>query len=289
MKKLGVIANCSKRRAADVLKTLSNIAAQLDLELYADQPTADLLTQCKCSPLSQWIDLVDGVVALGGDGTMLRANREIGVNAKPILGINIGNLGFLTSVSERYIEKALTALAKDEYDISVRSIVEAVVTRDQQEIGHYHALNEVVAGRGPSSRVVILEVTIDGAEVTEYVCDGLIISTPTGSTGYSLSASGPILSPETAALVITPISPHTLTSRPLVIDDKSTIVVTVGASKQNLLLSIDGQEDRDLRDGDRITITRSARHAEFIHLPGHNHYAVLHEKLHWGGSHKTSK
>jgi len=284
MKKLGVIANCRKARAAVVLQRLTEKARLLGIELLADEDTGALLEAGEVVPLTDLFDRVDAVMALGGDGTMLRVVRELHGRDKPVIGLNIGGLGFLTSIAEEDLDRALECLVGGDFILGPRVVAECTVARQGSEVAGYRALNEVVVSSGPSSRVVTLDLSIDGDNVTSYVCDGMVISTPAGSTGHSLSAGGPILTPETPAFVICLICPHTLSSRPLVVPDSSEILVTVSESAGELLLSVDGQVGQALVQADSVSVRRSARHVRFIHLPGHSYFSVLRQKLHWSGS-----
>jgi len=226
---------------------------------------------------------VDAIMAVGGDGTMLRVVRALEGRDVPVIGLNIGALGFLTSVAEKDLDRAFECLRDDKYEVSLRAIVECELFRGGARLAAYRGLNEVVVS-SVSSRIVDLELEIDGAHVTSYACDDLIIATPTGSTGHSLSAGGPILSPETGALLISLICPHTLSSRPLVIPDSSTIRVTVVEAGEKVLLSVDGQVGQPMEAGDRVVVRRSGQGVRFLHLPGHSFFAVLRQKLHWSGS-----
>jgi len=284
MKRLGVIANCSKPDAPAVLKKLSQKAGRLGLELVADKASIRLLKRGSKSVKFGKFDDVDAVMALGGDGTMLRAVRMLDGLDVPVIGLNLGALGFLTSVVEGELDRALKCLVSGRYETSVRAMVEAVVEHNGGNVAKNRALNDVVISSGPSNRVIVLGLAIDGDKVTSYVCDGLIVSTPTGSTGHSLSSGGPILSPETEAFVISLICPHTLSSRPLVVPDKSEIVVSVEDACGKILISVDGQIAQNLQEGDVVRIHRSSRTAKFVHLPGHSYFSVLRKKLHWSGS-----
>ena len=283
MKTLAVMANNSKPRAADVLRRVAEHAEALQLELYTDEHSAGFFKQAKAVSSSEIFDLVDGVVALGGDGTMLRVARSLNGRQTLLMGVNIGSLGFLTSVTENDLETGLDCLAHDRYLVSHRSVASIRVERNGEKIAGYRGLNDVVVSRGPSSRVVTLEVAVGKDPVTSYVCDGLILSTPTGSTGHSLSAGGPILTPDTAAFVLCLICPHTLSSRPLVVPDRSDITVHVAECSGELLLSVDGQVDQRLSQGDVVHVTRSPRDVRFALLPDYSYYAVLRQKLHWRG------
>jgi NAD+ kinase len=283
MKTIAVTANCTKPRAAEVLKEFARHAATLRLRLLADETTANLLPRAVAAPVPDLFDRADAIVALGGDGTMLRVARELNGRDKPVMGVNIGGLGFLTSVAEDELARALGCLANGDFVVRERAVAACTAHRADGKT-EYRALNEVVVSKSSSSRVVTLDVGIDGGNVTSYVCDGLIVSTPTGSTGHSLSTGGPILSPETPAFVISPICPHTLTSRPFVVPDRSVISVDAVKSAGDLLLSVDGQETLMLSQGDRIVIRRAEAGVRLIHLPGYDYFSVLRQKLHWRGS-----
>ncbi|MDA0991573.1 MAG: NAD(+)/NADH kinase, partial [Verrucomicrobia bacterium] len=230
-------------------------------------------------------DGVDAVMAMGGDGTMLRVVRALGGRDIPVIGVNIGSLGFMTSVAEQDLDRALDCLAADNFEMSHRAVLHGQVVQAGQVSADYQALNDIVISGGASSRVVTLEVGVDGNHVTSYVCDGLIISTPTGSTGHNLSAGGPIVVPETAALVMSLICPHALSSRPLVLPQDSEIVVRgTSGTEHGLQLSADGQVGQTLAEDEAVHVKASKAAVRFIHLPGYNYFSVLSQKLGWKGS-----
>lgn len=282
MKKVGIVANHRKAQAAEVLERVVTFANTLGLDLVADETTAGLLNDASRLPVSSF-EGVDAVVTVGGDGTMLRVARELGESDRPIMGINIGKLGFLTCADEDDMERAIESLAHDTAISSETAIADTAVSRGDEEISHYYAVNDVVISGGAAGRITELDLTIDGETVTTYVCDGLIVSTPAGSTGHSLSAGGPILVPETRAFVVSLICPHTLSSRPLVVPDRSRIAVTA-KHEEGAMLSLDGQITEELRQDDVVTVTRAERSVRFLYLPGHNYYSILRHKLHWSGS-----
>jgi NAD+ kinase len=284
MKRLGIMANCSKPRAADVLRRVAEESARFGIKLHADPATARVLGACESVPVPALFDCVDAVVALGGDGTMLRVARAVGSRNTPIMGLNIGSLGFLTSVAEDELAQAFQCLAADQFTMSSRTMALCVVEREGRELFRDDALNDVVVGRRKSSRIITLDVAIDSRPVTSYTCDGLIISTPTGSTGHSLSAGGPIMLPETPVFVLSLVCPHTLSSRPVVVPDQSEIEVIARESTVELMLTVDGQVEQPLASGDLIRVRKSGRCARFIHLPGYSYFSVLRQKLHWSGS-----
>ena len=284
MKTIGVLANCRKPEAAEILKRLSSKAAERGLQLVTCNEAGRLLAQSVRVSNRTFAQKIDVLLALGGDGTMLKAVRALQGRDIPVLGVNIGSLGFMTSVTQDNLERAIDVLVKGNYTTSTRAIAECSLMRRGKKIGEYRALNDVAIGWGNSSRVVNLELSIDGESVTSYVCDGMIVSTPTGSTGHSLSAGGPILHPETPVFVINLICPHTLSNRPVVISDRSVVSVRVVETAKKLLLSVDGQEEQSIVAGDQLEIRRSVKGVRFIHLPGYSYFSVLRQKLHWRGS-----
>lgn len=285
MKRIGVVANCRKPHASAVLQRLSARAASLGMELYTScGEEGGLIPGATAVSETALAETADVVMALGGDGTVLRAARILAGSDKPVLGVNLGSLGFLTSVTEENLDAALAALAKGEFTTSTRSVAECSVVRGSQVVGRYRALNDVVIGWGESSRVITLDVALDGEPVASYNCDGLIVSTPTGSTGHSLSAGGPILHPNSPCFVVTLICPHTLSNRPLVVSDHSVIVVSVAKTMKHVLLSVDGQEELAVRQDDRLEIRRAENGVRFIHLAGYSYFSVLRQKLLWRGS-----
>ena len=273
-----------KERAPEVLKGLAEMAGKLNLDLVADEDTAPLLHRCRALPIDQLCDEVEAVMALGGDGTMLRAVRALDGRDKPVIGVNIGSLGFLTTVAEDELGQALKCLSTGDFNTSIRAIAEARLVRNNVEIAMYRGLNDIVVRSGPSGRVVTLDVALESEKVTSYICDGLIVSTPTGSTGYSLSAGGPIITPDTSAFVISLICPHTLSSRPLVVPDNIQISIKAARSSGDLRLNVDGQVGQPLGEGDCVKIRRSDKGVRLLHLPGYSYFSVLRQKLHWRGS-----
>jgi NAD+ kinase len=202
----------------------------------------------------------------------------------PIMGINLGSLGFLTSVSDTEIFQALEALAKETYKVSERDVAECRIFQNGTPVGEERALNDIVLGWGASSRIVTLKLSINGEAVGSFMCDGMMVSTPTGSTGHSLSAGGPILHPGIGGFGINVICPHTLSSRPLVVPNTSLIEIEVANAAKELILSIDGQDEYKVEEGGRIEIRKSLHRVRFLQLQGHSYFSVLAKKLHWRGS-----
>lgn len=288
MRHAGLIVNLTKPHAAEAVRRVARMAAALELTLHADRETAALAESgapiAVCTE-AEFSGRVEAVVALGGDGTFLDAAHRIQGSCLPLMGLNIGSLGYLTSVDEGRFKEALRCLREDRYQIGARSVLASRIRRagGGVETVPLNALNDVVVSRGASGRLVRLELALDGVPVTTYVCDGLIVATPTGSTAYSLAAGGPIVMADARVLAICVICPHALGARPLVVADSSRVVIRVIAAQAPLLLSIDGGDDLALCSGDGVEIERGPHDVRVAFLPEHDPYAVLSRKLGWGG------
>jgi NAD+ kinase len=284
MKTIGVIANCGKRESRDVLKRLAAKASALGLTTISCGDTARYLPGCRTVNAARLGSRIDALIALGGDGTLLHAAHLLGKTDVPILGVNLGALGFLTSITVGELEEALDHLARGKFKLSKRTTATVVARRGARKLGSFCALNDIVVGWGRSSRIITVDAEVDGDRIASYRCDGLILSTPTGSTGHSLSAGGPIVHPESSVLLMNVICPHTLSARPLVLPDRAKLALTITSAARPLLLSVDGQEELTLRQGDRLLIERSPTPVRFVHLPGYSYFRVLRQKLQWRGS-----
>ncbi len=226
---------------------------------------------------------VDLLIVFGGDGTMLRVARDIAGSTTPILGINAGGLGFLTDVQAHQMPLALNQVWAGETQLASRSMIEAT-GRVEGRVVKLPALNDIVISRGFAPHLVDLEVTVDGDILTRYRCDGLIVCSPTGSTAYSLSAGGAIVGPTAEVFALTPICPHTLSNRSVIVGLQSTLRVKVLTAKADTVLSADGQGPTPLTCGDIITIRRSRHAIRFLHLAGSSFYDTLRRKLNWRGA-----
>jgi NAD+ kinase len=226
---------------------------------------------------------VDMLLVFGGDGTMLRVAREMHGASTPILGINVGGLGFLTDVSSSQLREALQQVWDGEFTLESRALLEATGTCGQRPL-RVSALNDVVISRAIVSRLIELEVSVEGEILTRYRCDGLIISSPTGSTAYSLAAGGAIVCPTAHVFTLTPICPHTLSNRSVIVSLDATIQVKVLSEKPETILSADGQNESALSAGDSITVCRSEHSVRLMHLKGTSFFETLRRKLHWSGS-----
>jgi NAD+ kinase len=224
----------------------------------------------------------DLYIVFGGDGTLLRAARAISGRPRPILGINLGGLGFLTETGPDDMEKVLGDLLERRYALDRRSGLEVSVLRGGKTIMRQMTLNDAVINKGALARIIEIDLSIDRVPVTTYKSDGLIISTPTGSTAYSLSAGGPIVHPGLKAFLITPICPHTLSMRPLVVPDDSIAEITLRAGDSEVYLTLDGQVGKPLRMKDRVRVRRSRQPILMVRSPRQSYFELLRHKLHWG-------
>ena len=227
-------------------------------------------------------DSVDLLLVLGGDGTLLSAARALAGRDVPVLAVNLGSLGFLTPVAldQMYPMLEKTLAGRQEEERRRMLCVERI--RDGRTLETYHALNDAVLNKGAIARILDFEVSVDGQAVSIYKADGLIFSTPTGSTAYSMAAGGPIIFPTVQALLITPICSHTLNHRPLVLPDDSTIEVVVHSNQENVYLTVDGQVGSKVQHGDRIVCRRSPRTLRLVRPPGAGYFEVMRNKLKWG-------
>ncbi len=279
MKVVGVTANTEKVRAAEAVAAVCAEARKNGFDVIADPEAAKLAKNVERS--ESIYSEADAIVALGGDGTMLRATRELDGADKPILGVNIGSLGFLTSIGLNDVARAFADIAAGKYILSGRALASCAVLRSGVSVGAYRALNDVVVTNASPSRVVTLDVAVDDDEGASFVGDGLIVATPSGSTGHSLSAGGPVVHPGVEALILSLICPQTLSSRPMVVPAESVVRIRVTSSSGRVMLTMDGQVSLSLETGDTIEVSKSTDSVKFIHMMDYGYFGVLRQKLHW--------
>ncbi len=225
---------------------------------------------------------IELLIVLGGDGTLLSAVRDLEGKDVPILGVNVGGLGFLTEITLEELYPAMEQILKGKMVTEKRMKLCAKVFRQEEPVGEYTVLNDVVISKSVLARLIHLRNSINGAYVTTYRGDGVIISTPTGSTAYSLAAAGPIVYPTMDSILITPICPHTLTNRPLVIPEQATVEFTLESKESDVRLTLDGQVGSALLPFDRVAITKAQNHVVFIKSPSRDYFEILRTKLKWG-------
>lgn len=279
IRNVGLVINYRKKKPVLFGKELVKWFAQKGIRTYAPVEDGRVLEMEALSILPNLGNNVDCVIVLGGDGTFLRAARLMAPYGVPILGINLGTMGFLTEIEVGEAEESLEQLIRGQYLLEDRMMLEAKVVREGQVINSFVGLNDVVINKGPLARINTLEVYIDQEFATVYKSDGIIISSPTGSTAYSLSAGGPIVYPEVDVIILTPICPHTLHSRPMVIPSHKTIRVNIVYQQSGSSLTIDGQHCSEVLNGDVIVVGKAAYYARLVRLKKFAFFDVLREKL----------
>ncbi|MBI4778513.1 NAD(+)/NADH kinase [Candidatus Desantisbacteria bacterium] len=280
--KIGLIINIKRPDAFRVAREVIDwLAKEGDYCLVIEAGTATAMGYEGLGASSIEMQGVDLILAMGGDGTLLHTVRVIDGKSIPILGINLGSLGFLTEITENEIYSILKNILQGHYQIEKRMMLSIKVIRQDSAPVKFRALNEAVITESEIARMINLKVSIDSEYLTTYRADGLIISTPTGSTAYSLAAGGPIVVPQMKVLMLTPVCPHTLTARPMIIPESSRITVDVIASQS--ILTIDGQQAYSLKLNDRIEIERAEEETSLVKPQQCGFYEVLRNKLKWGG------
>ncbi|HEY8251505.1 MAG TPA: NAD(+)/NADH kinase [Burkholderiales bacterium] len=240
----------------------------------------DFLRKRGCEVLPEGETKADLAIVVGGDGTMLAAARELVRHRVPLVGINLGRLGFMTDIGHDDMQAGVGAILDGKYAIEERSLLEAEIMRAGKSVLRTIALNEAVIGKGSQGRLIEFELSVDGEFVYRLRADGIIVSTPTGSTAYALSAQGPILHPAVPALTLVPLNPHTLSARPVSVSDRSVIEIMM-VHALDARAHFDGLALADMAEGDRLILKRSADVVRFVHPPGYRYFATLREKLGW--------
>jgi NAD+ kinase len=285
IKRVGLTGNSEKVSCAGAVKQAARLVTAAGRRLYSETITAELagLQAEVCADAAALARAVDLLLVFGGDGTMLRVAREIAGSRTPVLGINIGSLGFLTAVPSSDLALALQRVWNGEFKFESRILLQAAGQCQGRPVDQT-ALNDIVISRGIASRLIELDVRVDGDPLTRYRCDGLIVSSPTGSTAYSLAAGGAVVFPTADVLALTPICPHTLSNRSLILPLTATIEITIVSPKPATILSADGQVVSELSAGDLIAVRRSRRTVRLMHLAGSSFCETLRHKLHWRGT-----
>jgi len=281
---VGLIANTSKPGATGLLPDVVRTLRERGVETHLDTRTADLLREPNGRLRTELAQHCDLLLILGGDGTLLDAVRDMRAPVPPVFGINLGSLGFLTSLGSAAWREAVDCIAEGRLRVEERTLLcaELVAEGGTRFIGH--ALNDAVISRGEFSRLIKLDVSIDGAWLSEYNADGLIIATPTGSTAYALSAGGPVLTPDSGVFAIAPICPHVLTMRPIIVSDHSVIEITPKRDGPGIFLTIDGQHSSPVSSSETLRVTKANHTLRLATLPGTTFFEVLRQKLKWSGT-----
>jgi NAD+ kinase len=281
-KAAAIISKPGKPELASIVPRLLDWFRQHQYQLVVDRETAPYAADIEVLSRDEMASRpLNFAVVLGGDGTLLSAARSMAKAAIPVLGVNLGSLGFLAEVPLEELFPSLNGIEEGRCKVETRSMVHCEVLRKDSLVASYDALNDIVVGKGSVSRLNHCDVYIDGEFVSVYKADSLIVSTPTGSTAYSLAAGGPILMPSVDALVVTPVAAHSLTHRPLVVPGTSKIELVVNTGHDEAYLSIDGQVGMPMYDGDRVACRKSERQVKLLRIEG-TFFDVLRAKLKWG-------
>lgn len=282
---IGLIGRLGSKKVVDTLKNLIRFLNDQGLNAILDERIAEMMPGhgqqvCKQKMMGEICDLV---IVVGGDGSLLGAARSLAQFHIPVLGVNRGNLGFLTDIAPDEIEQKVTEVLDGKYTVESRFLIDVTVKRNGEPIGEMVALNDCVLHPGKAARMIEFELYIEGQFVYTQRSDGLIVSTPTGSTAYALSGGGPIMHPKLDALVLVPMFPHTLSSRPIVVDGNSELKLVISERNETYpAISCDGQNDISCAPGDTITIHKKPHKLKLLHPLNYDFYQTCREKLGWG-------
>ncbi|MBI2963398.1 MAG: NAD(+)/NADH kinase [Deltaproteobacteria bacterium] len=282
MKSIGLVAKRNRPEALALARRLSVWLRRRRRAVLLDDETAAALRLGGGVDKRELMRRVDLVVVLGGDGTLLSVARHSGGRPVPMLGVNLGGLGFLTDVRPEEAFRAIERVLAGRYRLEPRGMLVASVVRDGRRVRRFQALNDVVINKGALARILDLATSVDAVPLCTYKADGLILATPTGSTAYSLSAGGPIVEPSVGVVLLSPICPHTLTQRPIVLPGRARIRVAVRSPDEDVVLTVDGQEGMKLASEDVVEVRRARNHVLLVRSPAHSFFELLRTKLRWG-------
>jgi len=279
---IGIIAKNNIEEPFEITKKLSNWLKERGVEVYVEKELGKKIRHPNSIDRTDIPELVDVILVFGGDGTFLGVAREACKYGTPILGINLGGLGFLTEVTVDELYPMMERIIDGDYEVEDRQMLITSIRRGKKNIGTYEVLNDVVINKGALARIIDLAIYIEDSHVTTYKADGIILATPTGSTAYSLSAGGPIVHPGIPVTIITPICPHTLTNRPLVVSSEMKVEIKVTTQEPDTYLTLDGQIGLRLKTGDLIEVKRTDTSVKLIKSPFRDFFSILKTKLMWG-------
>ncbi len=282
MQTIGIVIKRNNTKALEVGISLSSWLRKQNISTVFSQELARVIPGSQAMELAEIPEHADVIVVLGGDGTLLSVARLVDSHDVPILGVNLGSLGFLTAITLDELYTVMADILENRFQVSERMMLAARVHRQGKTISSYAVLNDLVINKGALARIIELETTIDQGYLTTFKADGLIISTPTGSTGYSLSAGGPIVYPTLDSIIVSPICPHTLTNRPLLVPPAARIETILASEGGDVSLTLDGQIGFALQQYDKISVTRAEHTIKLITSPTKTYFEVLRTKLKWG-------
>jgi NAD+ kinase len=283
-KTVGLIAHPGKPGVAELIVAVAKEFDRLSIPLLIEKETAALIKQRSADTIAELGKKADLLVVLGGDGTILNVAGHLGEAIKPIFGINVGSLGFLTCSTSTDYRSAVEFIATGQIAFSERALLDVRISAQDEERAAVIGLNDAVLSRGELSRLIRLRTRVNGEPLTEFNADGLIVATPTGSTAYSLSAGGPIMAPESGVLVITPICPHVLTNRSIIVSEDSLIEVEVSESDYPVYLTVDGRDPLRVEERSVVAIRKAKKTLPLAVMPDASFFSVVRQKLKWSGS-----
>ena len=282
MRTIGVVVKRDRAQAVELARELITWLTHQGLTALAEADTVVPMTGGNIANKADMIARADLIVVLGGDGTLLSVARLMQERAVPILGVNLGGLGFLTAVTTDELMPMMERILKGQFRVDQRMTLAVALRRDTAVFAERQVLNEAVITKGALARIIDLDTTVNGQELCVYKADGLIVTTPTGSTAYSLSAGGPIVHPSVGVMVLSPICPHTLTNRPMVLPDSAVVRIGVRSPDEDVVLTLDGQEGMKLHSGDAVEIRRGKSTVPLVQSETRSYFDVLRSKLRWG-------
>jgi NAD+ kinase len=283
-KTIGLIAHPGKPGVRELINSLAAEFSRLSISILLEKETAAVAGQRSDQSIAQVAAKADLLVVAGGDGTILSVADQMGESSTPIFGINVGSLGFLTVAGSQAFREAVECIAKGKITFSHRTLLQVVLRDSKEKQAPMIALNDAVFSRGELSRLIRLRTRVNGETLTEFNADGLIIATPTGSTAYSLSAGGPILEPESGVFVITPICPHVLTNRSIIVSEKSVIEVEASEPDYPVFLAVDGRDPVRIAKDATVQIRKAKKTLQLAAMPDMSFFSVVRQKLKWSGS-----
>jgi NAD+ kinase len=281
-KRVGLILKPNKNEAIELAKELTTWFNQRHVQVFLEEQVASLINNALACSRAEMGRLIDFLIVLGGDGTLLSAVRDMAGKNVPILGVNLGGLGFLTEITLEELYPVLGQVLEGKMEIESRMKLKAQVIRGGELIGEYTVLNDAVITKSVLARIINIKSSINGAYVTTYRGDGVIISTPTGSTAYSLAAGGPIVYPTLDSILITPICPHALTNRPLLVPDRVKVEFKLESEESDVRLTLDGQVGCPLQPFDQVLVSKAPDSVSFIRSPFKDYFQILRTKFKWG-------
>lgn len=288
MDKIGIIANVKRPKVKEAVEKILSWAEKNGKECFLCEELSEFFTkENRFFSREELCRHVDCIFTLGGDGTMLATARAVGDRGIPILGINVGSLGFLTQVPQENLAQTLQRFQEGDFQLEDRMVLEC--WQNQEAPKKLLALNDVVIDKGGVARIIYLHLSVGEEFICTYNADGLIISTPTGSTAYSLAAGGPILAPQMKAIISSPICPHTVTQRPMVFPHSEILKVKIESPHGEAVLTVDGQVAVNLKSGDTVTVREARQSLKLITFPERSFYEILRTKLHWGVTPKVGR